>query len=429
MKDFITIDPISHVTGSIKIPGSKSISNRALLLSALSEGKTTLKNMLDCDDTKYMLEALKMLGIKYSFKKQRSICYIYGNRKSFKQRINTQLFLGNAGTAFRSLTAILSIYNDDVIITGNQRMQERPIRDLISALIEGGAKIEYCGKKIGFPPIHIKKTFTGGKISINGNISSQFLSSLLIAAPLAKVNTTITIKKILASSPYVNMTIKMMKSFGIEIKNKNYQCFYIKGNQKYTSPKLYNIESDVSSATYFLAAAAIKGKDITIKNLYPSSIQGDIFFIDVLKKMGAIIFWGKNYVTCYKGKLKSIDMDLNNIPDAAMTLAIVALFASGTTIIRNIYNWRVKETDRLQAMTKELIKIGATVKEGYDFISITPPKKFISEKIYTYDDHRIAMCFSLIALAEIPIKILNPGCTSKTFPKFFSVLKKVCVYK
>ncbi|CAL4043078.1 3-phosphoshikimate 1-carboxyvinyltransferase [Buchnera aphidicola (Anoecia corni)] len=428
MKTSLTIKPIAYVQGKIDLPGSKSISNRALLISAISNGKTSLINLLDSHDTQFMLLALKNLGVHYILEKKNSICHIYGNGIDFKNNKKSSIFLGNAGTAIRSLVAVLSLVNNDFVITGDERMQERPIGDLVDCLKQGGAKIKYIQKKEGFPPVQTKGGFVGGKISIRGNISSQYLSALLIASPLAINDTTITVKKKLVSIPYIKMTLNIIQHFGIKIKHENYKTFYIKGQQTYRSPGTYYIESDLSSATYFLAAAAIKGKNIVLNNIYRNSIQGDIRFINVLQKMGAIIFWGENFVKCSKGKLCGIDMDMNDIPDAAMTIAMVALFANGTTTIRNIYNWRVKETDRLHAMSTELRKIGAIVIEGEDYISITPPKKFITSSINTYNDHRIAMCFSLISLSETSVNIIDPECVSKTFPNYFSVFNKISFY-
>jgi len=393
MKKSLTIQPISYVQGNIDLPGSKSISNRVLLISAIANGKTSLTNLLDSYDTQYMLLALKKLGVHYVLEKNKSICHIYGNGVNFKINKTTSIFLGNAGTAIRSLVAVLSLVNNNFIITGDKRMQERPIGDLVDCLKQGGAKIKYIKKQEGFPPVYTKGGFVGGSISIRGNISSQFLSALLIASPLAIKDTTITVKNKLVSIPYIKMTLNIIQHFGIEIKHENYKKFYIKGKQTYLSPGVYYVESDLSSATYFLAAAAIKGKNVVLNNIYKNSIQGDIKFINILQKMGAIISWGDNFVKCSKGKLYGIDMDMNDIPDAAMTIAMVALFSKGKTTIKNIYNWRVKETDRLHAMSTELRKIGAIVEEGEDYITITPPKKFITSSIQTYNDHRIAMCF------------------------------------
>ncbi|NIH41231.1 MAG: 3-phosphoshikimate 1-carboxyvinyltransferase [Buchnera aphidicola (Periphyllus aceris)] len=427
MKKKIVINSPLKINGEIILPGSKSITNRALLFSALSSGKTYLKNILYSDDVKYMLNALKLLGIKFKLSNDKKTCKIYGAGKKFPMIKNITLFLGNAGTAVRFLLSVLSIKNSNIIITGDERMKNRPIKHLVNSLIQGEAKLSYIEKK-NFLPIKINGQFKGGKITLNGSISSQFLTALLIAAPLSLKKTKILIKGKLVSKPYIDITIKMMKSFGVIIKNFNYKFFLINGNQKYVSPKKYFVEGDASSASYFLSAAAIKGGTVKIKGVGKKSIQGDIKFCSILKKMGAKIYLGKNFIQCTKNKLKSIDMDMNDIPDAAMTIAITALFSNGTTNIRNIYNWRVKETDRLYAMATELKKIGAKIEEGKDYLTITPPKKFKKVEIETYNDHRIAMCFSLISLSGTSVTILNPSCTNKTFPNYFKDFLSICKY-
>ncbi|MCW5197221.1 3-phosphoshikimate 1-carboxyvinyltransferase [Buchnera aphidicola] len=425
----LTLKPISSIYGEVCLPGSKSISNRVLLIASISYGKTNLKNLLDSDDIHYMLDALKTLGIQYHLSNNKKNCIIQGNPQVLYNH-KTSLFLGNAGTAIRPLTGILSLHKNDITLTGDLRMQERPIHHLVDALIQGGACIQYLKKK-KYPPIRILGGFQGGNITIQGNISSQFLTSILMVAPLAKRNTIISIKNHLVSKPYIDITINLMKSFGINIDNNNYKQFYIQGNQQYISPGNYWIEGDASSASYFLSAAAIKGKYIRVTGIGKNSIQGDIQFVDVLKNMGAKIYKGDNFIECYKGNLIGIDLDANHIPDCAMTIAILALFVynNSITTIRNIYNWKVKETDRLYAMKTELRKVGAIVYTGKDFIRITPPKKFIHAHINTYNDHRIAMCFSLIALSNQPVTIINPQCVSKTFPKYFSELLKVSIYQ
>ncbi|MDE5285323.1 MAG: 3-phosphoshikimate 1-carboxyvinyltransferase, partial [Buchnera aphidicola] len=324
------------------------------------------------------------------------------------------LFLGNAGTAMRPLLAALSLNKNKVLFTGDDRMHERPIAHLVNALQQGGSYIKYK-KNEGYPPILSYGGFIGGSIVLDGSISSQFLTSLLISAPLAIKNTTIFIKGNLVSKPYIDITLSLIKNFGVDIEHKNYSVFYITGNQTYKSPGEYRIEGDASSASYFLAAAAIKGGSVKVIGVGKKSIQGDIKFANILEKMGAIISWTDYSITCTRNSLYGIDLDMNHIPDTAMTIAIVALFSKGTTIIKNIYNWRVKETDRLSAMAIELRKIGAMVIEGKDFLSITPPKIFKHANINTYNDHRIAMCFSLISLSMTGVTILNPKCTSKTF--------------
>ncbi|WP_343188036.1 3-phosphoshikimate 1-carboxyvinyltransferase [Buchnera aphidicola (Ceratoglyphina bambusae)] len=426
-KKKIVIFPVSKINGEINLPGSKSISNRVLLLSSLSEGKTVLKNFLFSEDTKYMLEAFKKIGIPLNINKKKKTLKILGSKNFFKNK-KTALFLGNAGTAIRPLTAIFSLYKNNVELNGNARMNCRPIKHLVNSLIEGGADIYY--KNInGYPPIIIKGGFSGGKIFIDGKISSQFLTSLLIACPLAKNNTEIFIKNDLVSKPYVDLTIRIIRKFGIKIINNNYSYFNISGNQNYISPKKFLIEGDASSASYFFAAAAIKGGEIKVRGIGENSIQGDIKFLKILKKMGAIVRTKNNTISVKRKTLKCINLDMNNMPDVAMTVAILGLFSNGQTVIKNIYNWRVKESDRLSAMSTELKKVGAIVEEGIDFIKIIPPKKFISSIINTYDDHRIAMCFSLVALSGVKITILNPECVKKTFPKYFKKFFSVISFK
>ncbi|QJC30029.1 3-phosphoshikimate 1-carboxyvinyltransferase [Enterobacteriaceae endosymbiont of Plateumaris sericea] len=429
MKNILTLKPINKINGCIELPGSKSISNRVLLLSALSKGKTKLINLLNSDDINYMLNALRLLGIKYTLSNNNTICNIIGNNEFFKYNKKLTLFLGNAGTVIRPLTALLSLnHNCDIILTGEPRMLERPIGHLIESLRSGGAKIEYLNNE-NYPPIHLKGGFTGiNNIKIEGSISSQFLTSLLIVCPLLKIDTSIFIKRKLVSKPYIDITIKLMKIFGVNIYNNNYSHFIIRGNQKYFSPGEYIIEGDASSASYFLAAAAIKGGTVKLININKNSIQGDIKFINVLGSMGAKVHNGKNYVSCSRNKLNCINMDMNHIPDTAMTIAVTSLFAKGTTIIKNIYNWRVKETDRITAMVNELRKTGAFIIEGKDYIIITPPKNIKSTIIETYNDHRMAMCFSLLSLSTKLVHIINPSCIRKTYPNYFKELKKISYY-
>jgi 3-phosphoshikimate 1-carboxyvinyltransferase len=425
MQDFIHLKPISHINGTINLPGSKSISNRVLLLSSISQGTTYLKNLLDSYDTQYMLQALKDLGVHYSLSRNKKQCQIIGMGQAFQIINPMTLFLGNAGTAIRPLLAILSLRKNDITLCGDSRMHQRPIRHLVDALRQGGAIIEYR-HNTGYPPIRTQGGFTGGYITLNGKISSQFLTSLLIAAPLALKDTSIFIEGDLVSKPYIDITINLIKSFSVNITHDSYKTFYIEGRQQYKTPGSYTIEGDASSASYFLAAAAIKGGTVQVQGVGKNSIQGDIGFADVLEKMGAIIHWNHDSISCTYNELHGIDLDMNHIPDAAMTIAIVALFCEGTTMIRNIYNWRVKETDRLSAMARELRKIGATIIEGKDFLSISPPSVFQYADINTYNDHRIAMCFSLICLSGTGVKIINPSCTSKTFPSYFKKFLSIC---
>ena len=427
----ITLAPVRAVEGTVNLPGSKSLSNRALLLAALAKGTTKVTNLLDSDDIRHMLNALKTLGVKYQLSEDKTSCEIEGLGGAFQVEDGVALFLGNAGTAMRPLTAALCLKGSkagEVILTGEPRMKERPILHLVEALRQACADIRYLENE-GYPPLAIRNSgIKGGKVQIEGSISSQFLTALLMAAPMAEQDMEIEIIGELVSKPYIDITLAMMKDFGIIVKNTEYKTFHIKGNQFYISPGEYLVEGDASSASYFLAAGAIKGK-VKVTGIGKNSIQGDRLFADVLDKMGAKITWGEDFVQAEKGELQGIDMDMNHIPDAAMTIATTALFADSETLIRNIYNWRVKETDRLSAMATELRKIGAEVEEGEDFIRIQPLllEKFQQAEIATYNDHRMAMCFALIALSNTNVTILDPKCTAKTFPTFFAEFEKICI--
>lgn len=418
MQDVLTLQPISRFSGEINLPGSKSVSNRALLLAALAQGTTRLSNLLDSDDVRHMLTALRQLGVSYCLSDDGTQCEIEGLGQAFHTTQPLTLFLGNAGTAMRPLAAALSLGNIDAVLTGEPRMKERPIAHLVSALRQGGASIDYLEAE-GYPSLHLRGGFQGGEMRVDGSVSSQFLTALLMMAPLAAQDVTITIQGDLVSKPYIDMTLAMISAFGAEVSNDNYRQFHIRGRQQYHSPGNYLVEGDASSASYFLAAAAIKGGTVRVTGVGKRSMQGDIHFADVLEKMGAKIVWGDDYIECQRAALRGIDMDMNHIPDAAMTIATTALFADGPSTIRNIYNWRVKETDRLAAMATELRKVGAQVEEGEDYIRIVPPQQLQMAQIGTYNDHRMAMCFSLVALSDTAVTILDPNCTTKTFPTYF----------
>ncbi|EKT5022319.1 3-phosphoshikimate 1-carboxyvinyltransferase [Salmonella enterica] len=420
----LTLQPIARVDGAINLPGSKSVSNRALLLAALACGKTVLTNLLDSDDVRHMLNALSALGINYTLSADRTRCDITGNGGALCAPGALELFLGNAGTAMRPLAAALCLGQNEIVLTGEPRMKERPIGHLVDSLRQGGANIDYLEQE-NYPPLRLRGGFTGGDIEVDGSVSSQFLTALLMTAPLAPEDTIIRVKGELVSKPYIDITLNLMKTFGVEIANHHYQQFVVKGGQQYHSPGRYLVEGDASSASYFLAAGAIKGGTVKVTGIGRKSMQGDIRFADVLEKMGATITWGDDFIACTRGELHAIDMDMNHIPDAAMTIATTALFAKGTTTLRNIYNWRVKETDRLFAMATELRKVGAEVEEGHDYIRITPPAKLHHADIGTYNDHRMAMCFSLVALSDTPVTILDPKCTAKTFPDYFEQLARM----
>lgn len=419
----LTLDPIAKVSGEVNVPGSKSLSNRALLLAALAEGETELTNLLDSEDIEHMLNALTKLGINYRLSEDKTQCVVQGNGGAFNVAEPLELFLGNAGTAMRPLCAALAASNVDTVLTGEPRMEERPIGDLVDALREAQADVTYL-KNEGYPPLQIKgKTLNGGEMSVDGSVSSQFLTALLMAAPLFSGDVTIRIKGELVSKPYIDITLDTMAKFGVSVDNDNYQTFTVSGEAKYVAPGKFMVEGDASSASYFLAAGAIKGGTVRVTGIGQNSIQGDIRFADVLEAMGAKVVWNDEYVEVTGAPLKGVNMDMNHIPDAAMTIATTALFAEGPTTMTNIYNWRVKETDRLAAMAAELQKLGAKVEEGHDYITVWPTDSLKHAEIDTYNDHRIAMCFSLVALSDTPVTINDPGCTRKTFPGYFTRFK------
>jgi 3-phosphoshikimate 1-carboxyvinyltransferase len=421
---FIELAPIRNASGTVHLPGSKSISNRVLLLAALSAGRTRVKGLLDADDTRVMLDALQKLDIVIDTRNFAAIT-VTGARVIPSRKHD--LFLGNAGTAFRPLTAVLALSGGEYRLTGVPRMHQRPIRDLVDPLRAIGARIDYVGKE-GYPPlaIHPGNIRIEGRIKVRGNVSSQYLSSLLIALPLAGGG-TVEVEGDLISRPYVAITLNMMRKFGIEVQVDGWHSFHVPGDA-YLAPEEIYVEGDASSASYFLAAGAIAGGPVRVTGVGRDSIQGDVRFAEVLEKMGARVAFGPDWieVTGPGGLLKPIDMDLNHIPDAAMTAAVAALFANGPSTIRNIGSWQVKETDRITAMAAELRKLGAIVVEGPDFMKITPPVKLnAGVAIDTYNDHRIAMCFALAALGGVPVRINDPDCVAKTFPEYFSVLASI----
>ena len=425
----LTLNPLKSVAGEVTLPGSKSLSNRILLLAALAKGETKITNLLDSDDIRHMLNAFTSLGVDYSLSEDKTECVVQGKGGPLNIDGAAELFLGNAGTAMRPLCAALCLGQGDFTLTGEARMFERPIGDLVDCLRSAGADIEYLGDA-NYPPLKITGTgLKGGSVAIRGNISSQFLTAMLMAAPLCESDLEIVIDGELVSKPYITITLDVMKKFGVEVENHDYQRFVIKAGQHYVSPKAIMVEGDASSASYFLAAAAVAGGTVRVYGTGTASVQGDAKFADVLEQMGAKVTWGDTWIEVTKGELNAVDVDLNHIPDAAMTIATTALFAKGTTAIRNIYNWRVKETDRLAAMSAELRKVGATVEEGEDYIVVTPPLQVQSAAIDTYDDHRMAMCFSLAAFGNSAITINDPKCTSKTFPNYFELFKGVTVEK
>jgi len=427
----LTLPACTSAQGAITLPGSKSISNRTLLLAALADGVTEIRDLLASDDTSRMLEALQALGVKLENFAENA-WRVTGGGGNFPNK-NADLFLGNAGTAFRPLTAALAFTNGNYQLSGVPRMHERPIGDLIDALAQAGAAVEYLGNK-GYPPLKISPATLklDSTIKIRGDVSSQFLTALLMALPLTKQKATIEVVGELISKPYIEITLNLMAKFGVQVERIGWQSFTIPANSRYTSPQQIFVEGDASSASYFLAAGAIAG-NVTVEGLGEHSIQGDVRFAEALALMGGKINYGENHITADRAeKINAIDLDCNHIPDAAMTLAILALFAQGateqerTTTLRNIASWRVKETDRIAAMATELRKVGANVEEGADYIKITPPAQLTpNAMIDTYDDHRMAMCFSLVALGNVPVVINDPNCVAKTFPNYFTEFKKL----
>ena len=421
----LNLTPASHADGRITLPGSKSISNRTLLLAALASGNTDIRDVLASDDTARMLESLTKLGVKLEQIGEHD-WRVHGCAGNVQNK-QADLFLGNAGTAFRPLTAALAFSNGDYQLSGVARMHERPIGDLVDALKQAGANISYLGQP-GFPPLKIAPAQANLSlpIKIRGDVSSQFLTALLMALPLSKQQASIDVVGELISKPYIEITLNLMAKFGVQVQRDGWQRFSIAANSVYTSPGQLCVEGDASSASYFLAAGVIAGS-VTVDGIGQHSIQGDVRFAEALSLMGGEISYGENHITAKKAnRIKAIDLDCNHIPDAAMTLAILALFADGTSTLRNIASWRVKETDRLTAMATELRKVGASVVEGSDYLQITPPTAIKANAVIdTYDDHRMAMCFSLVSLAGVPITINDPACVNKTFPDYFAYFAKI----
>ena len=442
---FIDLPALDAAGGDVHLPGSKSISNRILLLAALSDGTTSVHDLLASDDTRVMLDALRQIGCIVDEAGGTVRITGLGGRAPHSP---ARLFLGNAGTAMRPLTAALALLGGEFELSGVARMHERPIGDLVDALRQLGCQMDYLGND-GYPPLRI--AHAGGvphlalsaPIRVRGDVSSQFLTSLLMALPLAahKQNIVIEVVGELISKPYIAITLQLLGRFGIVVEHEDWQRFTIAQGSSYRSPGSIHVEADASSASYFIALGAIASRTsaqngIKIHGVGLESIQGDIRFVDAARAMGAVVTGGPNWLHIQRGTpgqgwpLKAIDLDCNHIPDAAMTLAVMALYAEGTTTLRNIASWRVKETDRLAAMATELRKLGAAVDEGADFIRITPPARaqdWKAASIHTYDDHRVAMCFSLAAFnpASVPVRIEDPKCVAKTFPDYFETLFSV----
>ena len=412
--------PIHHpLNATIRVPGSKSLTNRALLISALANGKTRLKNALFSDDSCYFAKAMQTLGFDIELDEQNHEITVTGLGGKIPAK-QAELFIGNAGTAARFLSAFLTLGHGQYTLDGDTRMRERPIQDLINALNNLGVELEATNN---CPPVEIfAKGLPGGKTKIAGNISSQFLSALLMVAPYAKAPIEIELTTDLNSKPYVDMTIAVMKEFGVEIKRDGYKSFFV-ASASYLPLATYQIESDASAASYFFAASAICGGTVRVENISRKSKQGDIAFLDVLQKMGCTVEESDNsiLVTSHT-ELRGININLNDIPDTAQTLAAIAPFASTPTRIRGIASARLKETDRIHATCIELERLGVPVEEHSDGMTIYPVKEFSPATIQTYNDHRMAMAFTLIGLRVPGVVIENPDCVSKTFPNFFEVL-------
>jgi 3-phosphoshikimate 1-carboxyvinyltransferase len=430
--EFLDIPPLDSAAGNLLLPGSKSISNRVLLLAALSGGTTTVHDLLDSDDTRIMLDALRILdcGVKHSGSAV-EITGLGGRPPAPRAK----LFLGNAGTAMRPLAAALAVIGGEFELSGVARMHERPIGDLVDALRQLGCDIEYLGVA-GYPPLRIRRPQLklDAPIQVRGDVSSQFLTALLMALPLvARDDIAIEVIGELISKPYIEITLNLLARFGVAVRREGWQRFVIPAGSRYRSPGTIHVEADASSASYFVALGAIAAQGpqpgLRIAGVGLDSIQGDIRFVDAARLMGADVRGGPNWLEVARGAwpLKAIDLDCNHIPDAAMTLAVMALYADGPSTLRNVASWRVKETDRLAAMAAELRKLGATVDEGTDFIRVTPPLDWKPASIHTYDDHRIAMCFSLAAFNPdgVPVRIQDPKCVAKTFPDYFEALFSV----
>ena len=421
--------PIARLRpAAITLPGSKSISNRTLLLAALSDNACRIENLLDADDTRHMLAALQSLGVRIEHHGGGSYT-VHGCGGRFPQR-QADLFLGNAGTAFRPLTAALALLGGDYRLHGVARMHERPIGDLVEALRQAGATIRYEGRE-GYPPLYINERQTGGqsRITVRGNVSSQFLTALLMALPLTGRAHEIEVQGELISKPYIDITLKLMAQFGVQVAHDSHRLFRLPENARYHAPATLHVEGDASGASYFLAAGLLAATPVRVNGIGRHSIQGDTAFAAELEKIGAAVEWGKNYIQVARRpgqRIRPFDLDANHIPDAAMTLAVVALAAGARCSLRNIGSWRVKETDRIAAMAAELRKLGARVEEEAEAIHITPPPRpAANARIDTYDDHRMAMCFSLVSLLGVPVYINDPQCVNKTFPNYFRLFESM----
>jgi 3-phosphoshikimate 1-carboxyvinyltransferase len=428
---YLDLPRVRQARGVMALPGSKSISNRVLLLSAIAEGSTVITGLLDSDDTRVMLGALRQLGVQVSELEAGSVT-VQGVRRFPVE--SADLFMGNAGTAIRPLTAALALMGGDYRLSGVPRMHERPIGDLVDALKGLGASIDYLGQP-GYPPLHIGRgdIAADAVTRVQGSVSSQFLTALLMAAPRpAGPPGTPGTKEVMGvrlSKPYIEITLNLMARFGVQVRRDGWSRFVIDGGAAYRSPGQIAVEGDASTASYFLALGAIGGGPLRVTGVGADSIQGDVAFAGTLADMGATVTYGPDWIevtgarVAQGERLKAFDTDFNLIPDAAMTAAALALYADGPCRLRNIGSWRVKETDRIHAMQTELEKLGAQVESGPDWLRVTPPAQdaWRDAHIGTWDDHRMAMCFSLAAFGPAAVRILDPGCVSKTFPGYFDV--------
>jgi 3-phosphoshikimate 1-carboxyvinyltransferase len=426
MTQVLTLPPLARARGTVKLPGSKSLSIRALLLAALADGVTELTNLLDSDDTRVMRGALQALGVKLDDLGNDRVRVTGGAPFRVAQ---ADLFVGNSGLSIRTLAAALACMPGRYRLHGVARMHERPIGDLIESIAAFGAQVTYEGQP-GYPPLLIEGRAAAAVpvIRVKGNASSQYLTGLLQIAPLASAAQAVVVEVEgeLISKPYIDMTVALMSRFGVDVARQGYGRFSVPQGARYTSPGTYAVEGDASSASYFLAAGALGGGPVRVIGAGAQSIQGDVKFADFLQSVGGQVTSGPDWIEVQgSGRIRAFDADFNHIPDAAMTAAVMALFADGPCTLRNIGSWRVKETDRLAAMAAELRKCGAAVEEGADWLCVTPPKQPHTARIATYDDHRMAMSFALAAFAGMPVTIEDPQCVGKTFPEFFTVFKRI----
>jgi 3-phosphoshikimate 1-carboxyvinyltransferase len=415
----IEVTPLGHCDGTLTIPGSKSYTHRALILSSLADGESVLINALQCEDTAHTVQALIKFGIPIFWENDR--IRILGRGGRFKAT-GDRIDVGNSGTSMRFLTALAALNNGITLLDGSERMRKRPIGELLSGLGELGVRA-YSQKGNDYPPVIVESQgLKGGTVKIKGEESSQFLSGLLMVAPYAQRDVSIEVTGSLASEPYVDITLDVMSAFGVGIRNQGYRSFFIKAGQRYL-PQKYRIEGDASNASYFFSAAAVCRGKVKVKNLNPATIQGDIGFLDILERMGCGVTRGSDWIEVLGGELHGIEIDMNEMPDLVPTLAVTAAFARGRTVIQNIGHLRFKESDRIHALAAELGKMGIRVNEGEDGLEVEGGKPQGAE-IETYDDHRMAMSFAIAGLGVPGVKIKGERCVDKSFPEFWEELQK-----